>query len=461
MNLDLVDKLVTGEVFSSDRAFRHLLFLCDDLGSRFAGTPQERRAAEYIAEQLGEFGYEPVIETFEFIGWQRGTASLEVTSPFRRELPALALPYSPPADLTAKLVSVGEGEAEDFARAGDRLAGKIALCAAETTPAPGRRASHRREKYRRAVEAGAVGFIFWNQNPGQMIITGSLASDAEAPIPGFGISRESGLFLLRLLGRGPVMVRLTGGGSAVRLTSQNVAADLPGRSDGLVIVGAHYDGHDVAQGALDNAAGTVVGLEIARALRAALTEPLERTVRFIFFGAEEVGLVGSWRYAERHRDELGRVVFMLNLDTAARGRLGTECLVLTGWPELVSYFRDLGRRLGYEFGVEDRFNTHSDHFPFAVAGIPTATLTSNDRAEGLVGRGWGHTPADTVDKVSPKALQGAAMVGARVVLAIAAGQDLAGLRRSPAELEPSLLEERLLDELRQKGRFPLTVHQGE
>jgi hypothetical protein len=53
------------------------------------------------------------------------------------------------------------------------------------------------------------------------------------------------------------------------------------------------------------------------------------------------------------------------------------------------------------------------------------------------------------------------MVGARVVLAIAAGQDLAGLRRSPAELEPFLLEERLLDELRQKGRFPLTVHQGE
>lgn len=461
MNLDLVDKLVTGEVFSSDRAFRHLLFLCDDLGSRFAGTPQERRAAEYIAEQLGEFGYEPVIETFEFIGWQRGTASLEVLSPLRRELPALALPYSPPADLTAELVSVGEGEAEDFARVGDRLAGKIALCAAETTPAPGRRASHRREKYRRAIEAGAVGFIFWNQNPGQMIITGSLASDAEAPIPGFGISRESGLFLLRLLGRGPVTVRLTGGGHAVRLTSQNVVADLPGRSDGLVVVGAHYDGHDVAQGALDNAAGTVVGLEIARALRAALTEPLERTVRFIFFGAEEVGLVGSWRYAERHRDELGRVVFMLNLDTAARGRLGTECLVLTGWPELVGYFRDLGRRLGYEFGVEDRFNTHSDHFPFAVAGIPTATLTSNDRAEGLVGRGWGHTPADTVDKVSPKALQGAAMVGARVVLAVAAGQDLAGLRRSPAELEPFLLEERLLDELRQKGRFPLTVHQGE
>ncbi len=457
MNLELVDKLVTGEVFSSDRALRHLLFLCDDLGSRFAGSPQERRAAEYIAEQLGEFGYEPVVETFEFIGWQRGAASLEVVSPFRRELPALVLPYSQPADLTAELVPVGEGEAEDFARVGDRLAGKIALCAAETTPAPGRRASHRREKYRRAVEAGAVGFIFWNQNPGQVVITGSLASDAGAPIPGFGISRESGLFLLRLLERGPVTVRLTGGGSTVRLTSQNVIADLPGRSEELIIVGAHYDGHDISQGALDNAAGTVVGLEIARALRATVTEPLERTVRFIFFGAEEVGLVGSWRYAERHRDELGRVVFMLNLDTAARGRLGTECLVLTGWPELVGYFRDLSRRLGYDFGVEDRFNTHSDHFPFAVAGIPTATLTSNDRADGLVGRGWGHTPADTVDKVSPKSLQGAAMVGARVVLSVAAGQELAGLRRSPAELERFLLEERLLDELRQQGRFPLTV----
>lgn len=461
MNPELSDKLVIGEVFSSNRAVGHLLFLCDDLGSRFAGSPQERRAAEYIAEQLGEFGYEPVIETFEFIGWQRGSAALEVISPLRRELPALGLPYSPAADLTAELVSVGQGEAEDFALVGDRLAGKVALCAAETTPAPGRRASHRREKYRRAVEAGAVGFIFWNQNPGQVIITGSLSSDAEAPIPGLGISRESGLFLLRMLERGPVTVRLRTEGGAVRLTSQNVIADLPGRSDRLVVVGAHYDGHDISQGALDNAAGTVVGLEIARALRAAAGGPLERTVRFIFFGAEEVGLVGSWRYVERHRAELDRVVFMLNLDTAARGRLGTECLVLTGWPELVGYFRELGRRLGYEFGVEDRFNTHSDHFPFAVAGIPTATLTSNDRAEGLVGRGWGHTPADTVDKVSPKALQGAAMVGARVVLALAAGQDLAGLRRSPAELERFLLEERLLDELRERGRFPLTIREGD
>jgi len=461
VNLGRIDKLVVGEIFSSNRGFEHLLFLCDELGSRFAGSPQERRAAEYIAEQLEEFGYEPVVETFEFLGWQRGGALLEILSPFRRELPALVLPYSPPADLVAELVSVGQGEAEDFALVGDRLAGKVALCAAETTPAPGRRASHRRTKYRRAVEAGAVGFIFWNQNPGQVIITGSLASDAEAPIPGFGISRESGLFLLRMLERGPVTVRLKADGATVRLTSQNVVVDLPGRSGELVIVGAHYDGHDISQGALDNAAGTVVGLEIARALRAAVDAPLERTIRFIFFGAEEVGLVGSWRYVEAHRAELDRVVFMLNLDTAARGRLGTEYLVLTGWPELVAYFRELGRRLGYEFGVEDRFNTHSDHFPFAVAGIPTATLTSNERAEGLVGRGWGHTPADTVDKVSPKALQGAAMVGARVVLALAAGSDLAGLRRSPAELEPFLLEERLLDELKERGRFPLKTLPGD
>ena len=71
------------------------------------------------------------------------------------------------------------------------MKGKIAVCAAETGNwLTAKKVSHRTDKYRWAIAAGAVGFIFINQNPGQLRITGSLFPNA--PIPGIGVSWETG-----------------------------------------------------------------------------------------------------------------------------------------------------------------------------------------------------------------------------------------------------------------------------
>ena len=92
----------------------------------------------------------------------------------------------------------------------------------------------------------------------------------------------------------------------------------------------------------------------------------------------------------------------------------------------------------YPLTVHERLSTSSDHFPFVMHGIPTG-LVENEAppasASGLVGRGWGHTIADTVDKVRPATVQSAAVVTARLLLRLAEDERWPGRQRTPAAVE--------------------------
>jgi Zn-dependent M28 family amino/carboxypeptidase len=223
----------------------------------------------------------------------------------------------------------------------------------------------------------------------------------------------------------------------------------------LVLAGAHYDGHDISQGALDDGAGTVVCMEAARALAALPREAIGRTLRFILFCGEEVGLFGSWAYTAAHADESARTRFMLNLDTAGRGRGGSESLQLTGAPDLIPYFQAHAIGAKYHYPVNHRFQSHSDHFPYALRGIPSATLSSPDDKSTLVGRGWGHTEADTVDKADLRGLQMAAVLTARILLQVASDADFPGRRRSREEVLAQVREAGLEERLTKNGRLEL------
>jgi aminopeptidase YwaD len=466
-----LDRQVLGEIYTSNAAYENLRDLCDTYGHRFAGSPGERGAAGFLQDRLRAYGLEVITaEPFKYVGWVRGAESLEVLEPLRVPLRSLALPYCPAAELEAELRWAGDGESEDFALAGaaeGALRGTIVMTAAETGGRNGKPSSHRRHKYMRAVEAGAAGYLYVNQNPGDMPITGGLPGGGKspAPIPGLGLTFETGEQLRRWLDRGRVRLRLSVRAAFPEVESANVYAEIPADSmsphrDELVIAGGHYDSHDIAPGALDNGAGVVVTLEAARALAAiarARGRGFARRLRFCFFGAEEIGLLGSWEYAHRHAAEMDRTRFMLNLDTVGRGFPGTEALVLTGLPELVPYFTAVTERIGYPIEVRDRFSSASDHFPFAMNGVPNGGIGSTQLASaaaGLVGRGWGHTPADTFDKANAKSFQSAAMVTARLLLQISEAEHWPGKRRDPAQVEAQLQAEGVLDDLKLSGRWP-------
>ena len=102
------------------------------------------------------------------------------------------------------------------------------------------------------------------------------------------------------------------------MQAYNVVADLPGseQPDDMVIIGAHQDSWDLGTGSTDNGAGTVVALEVMRAMHAQGLKP-KRSLRVVLFSGEEQGLLGSRAYVARHRDELSRIQAVLVQDTGA------------------------------------------------------------------------------------------------------------------------------------------------
>ena len=455
VNMDALDRHIVGEAWTTDEMWRNLLHLCDDIGHRFGGSASEHAGAEFLLEKMRSYGLaNPHLEEFPVYTWERGLCELAITEPRAQSLSAIAMPYCGTGVFAGELLDAGGGERADYERLGDAARGKIVLTDAETASR-----SHRTDKYRWAHEAGASAVIFLNRNPGLLHITGALyaqrpggSSDAdhEAPIPAIGITFETGQYLRRLLDRGAVHVRITLENKTRLSHSYNVVGDIPGGdlAHEIILFGGHYDGHDIAQGAADDGAGTLVGLEAGRLL-APFAGQLQRTVRIICYGCEEIGLIGSWAHTDTYDDESvdEQLVFSMNLDGAGRGDGGHDSVTVSRDAAWVNYFQGLTDDLGYRYDTTDNLSVHSDHFPYFLKGYPSATMRSRDATAAMIGRGYGHTEADTVDKVTPRGLQMGAVLAARVAARLANERQLPGGRRSTDDVQAILDTDGILDVL--------------
>jgi len=162
-----------------------------------------------------------------------------------------------------------------------------------------------------------------------------------------------------------------------RHPTSNVLAELPGRGDRVVMVGAHLDSVPAGAGMNDNASGSATILELARQLAA--TRPAA-TVRFAWWGSEELGLLGSRHYLEQlGRADRDRISLYLNLDMV--GSRNAKRLVYDGSARgappgsrviqqvLTNYLRGQDLAVG-----TTSLGGGSDHAPFAAAGIPVGGL---------------------------------------------------------------------------------------
>jgi Zn-dependent M28 family amino/carboxypeptidase len=153
---------------------------------------------------------------------------------------------------------------------------------------------------------------------------------------------------------------------------------------------------------------------------------LPRSVRFVLWGIEEIGLLGSRAYAAAHSDELDQIRFYLNMDSAG-AKTNNRDIVLNEWPALQPLVERWRDEMALSFAVGQRTSAHSDHFPFFMAGVPTGSMQS--AVESLEGRGYGHTRYDTVDKVDLDDLREAAALAARLALRIASEENWPVVRR--------------------------------
>jgi len=127
-------------------------------------------------------------------------------------------------------------------------------------------------------------------------------------------------------------------------------------------------------------------------------------------------------------------------------------MALQGLDELHTLFAGFAREMDYPLALDNRVGTASDHFPYFLRGVPVAFMFTR-RPPGL-GRGFGHTMADTLDKVSEVELRESAMVAARLVLRLADHRHDIGRRRTPDEIRQLLLEHDLEEPLKAQGKWP-------
>ncbi len=314
--------------------------LAGRIGPRTAGSKQAAAAAEAVAAAFRDLGLEPRFQEFHLLGYEADEPQLEVEGESWAAGPCM---YAHGFDGTgtvrrigASKAPVGEGLLPNFAvvDAGGREVARLL-----TSP----------------FSPGAIPFMSMHTHITTPPTAFVSRTDAERLVDGMHVRlKVGGRFLPGRLER-------------------NVIADLPGRSEEHVVVGAHYDSVWHGPGAIDNASG----VEGVRRIGEALTgRELERGVRLVAFAAEEIKLTGSHYYVDEAqlRGELARVAGMVNLDCIAYGEklnvLASPNLLLERATELA---RSLGLLDRYELVTGPATGGVDSHW-FAANKIPAVTV---------------------------------------------------------------------------------------
>ena len=388
------------------RMMEDVSYLSETIGPRVAGTEAEKQAADFIRKRLESYGY--TVETQEFSIPDKMAGDLH-TSDLKEVL--ITIPSgsgsTPEEGITSELYDAGLGRAADFT---EEAKGKIALISrGEISFA---------EKVTNAVNAGAAGVLIYNNADQPAPMNPSIGGPYDIPVG--SITKASGEALLQDVEAQNKTVTLTVK-SFKNIKSQNIIAtkhpkpNKGGETD-IVHISAHFDSVPFAPGASDNASGTAVALELARVLK---SYPADKELRFVFVGAEEIGLLGSQYYVSQlSGNEIERSIANFNMDMVGtawenataiymntldgQANIATETAIATagriGTPsELVLYQRGA-----------------SDHVSFHDAGIPAVNFIRREPATANL-EPYYHTPLDSIEHISAERMKEAGdLIGASV-----------------------------------------------
>ncbi|MDI9549626.1 MAG: M28 family peptidase [Chloroflexota bacterium] len=386
---------------------------------RNSGTPEERQAFDYMQQLLDGYGLETtLLEHPAFISYPL-EASLTIWGGAGEPdvaVTCLGTAMSVSADaLEAEVIDLGFGTAEDYARAGQEVAGKIVLLNGLATPT----AVYAAEK------AGSVGQIFINDDHLHYMIVSSVwgaptpESAKRLPTtPSLSVVEEDGHDLRRRIAAGPVRVRLSTEVFREWTQTPILVAELPGtESDDFVLFSGHLDSWEV--GAMDNGAANATMAEAARIL-SANRQDLRRGLRIAFWSGHSHGRYsGSTWYVDHHWEELyDRCVAHVNVDsTGARG--ATFYGAFPAHMEIAGFGEEIVQRYSDQEPHAHRMSRAGD-MSFNGVGLPSLFMglsqvpTSEADTDyvslafgSLIGGKmpwWWHTSEDTIDKIDPDVL---------------------------------------------------------
>lgn len=288
-NDDLSARIV-GAAMTRGGAISFLETLTDTIGGRVTGSEESREASELILKTLREAGFDNAhIEDYSFSPrWQRGPATGWVASPVKRALYIGSYGWGPGTNgrvevPLATLVVTPEGKLSENP---GRFRGAAVLVTLESgaNTFAANYVVMRSRTADQLAHAGAVAMLIPSEKPDRMLYTSAAGLYPRAPLPVLSVAKEDDLFLRRLLANGEVKIGLDIQNSFDEhpAKERNVIADLPGSTaEDVVLVGAHFDSWDPAQGADDNGSGVAAVLEAARILKSLGAKP-RATIRFAF-----------------------------------------------------------------------------------------------------------------------------------------------------------------------------------
>ena len=365
---------------------------------RVSRTKEEKEAANIIKEEVKQAGGEAYIESFDVRDWNVKKQMFYVNTPVYKEYDVTAYgcslntngPLTAPFYYFDCYTKVSREKAKD----------KIVLVNGYLTY----------DTYKEIANSGAVGFITYSND----IYEDESNSDLDIrelrkqmsdikKLPGVHMRTKDAMDLVNL---NPETVTIDIDQDEFSSTSQNVISTIKGSLEEEIVFTAHYDSVPFSKGVYDNGAGSAILLELYRYF--IKNKPL-RTLRFIWCGSEERGLLGSKAYVKNHNKELKKIVLCINVDVAGPV-LGKDSIVVTANKDALKYVKEYKDKIEYVCEVKSDVYS-SDSVPFADKGIPGL----NFMRFGIPGTAHIHTRKDTLYFMSEAAL---ANTGIYIIFAI-------------------------------------------
>lgn len=352
---------------------------------RIGGSDQELRAANLLIAECRKHSIEAHLEDFEIDGYDIKKAELEALG-IKYEVTGVGMSGVTKSEgISAELVILeGQENAKNF-----DLEGKIVFIPSRMDY----------KTYKTLCEKKAVGFICCsgslyddrnNSDLDQMMLRPRHYENGK--IPGVCIRMMDAQ---KLILDAPKEVKIILQQEEFKVKSHNVVATIPGKikKNEVIVFTAHYDSVKFSTGAYDNGTGSTTILE---SLAYFAENRPNRTMKFVWCGSEEMGLLGSKAYAEAHKDELVDYKLCINVDMTGVV-IGRDIACCTTKANFADYINFMGKEVGFNISAKQGVYS-SDSTSFADKGVPAISFAR------LAPRGGAeiHSRKDVIDFLDGK-----------------------------------------------------------
>ncbi len=358
--------------------------------ARYGGTGDELRTAKLLQEEIKGFGGESELMDFSVPAANVTACRMAVRSPFEREIECV--PYGLSGSLPAggadlKLFYAPRGVEEDYLGM-DSLEGYAVMMNGLNF-----------DNYKLLFEKKAGAFItfsgkWFDEESGLDMYSRTIRPKMQevGRIPGFAITARDATELVR---QHVTKVHLELEETDEEHTSRDVLAVIPGteKPGESIVLTAHYDSVPVGTGSWDNATGAATLMGLYAWFK---DHPQKRTLRFIWCGSEEQGLLGSKAWIAQHEELMPEVKFCFNFDMCGTV-LGPNEIYVTGGEDLMDFARQYAREVGWSANFVKKVHS-SDSAPFADRGVPALGITRRTGSAGI------HIHNDLLFPLCPEAM---------------------------------------------------------